>query len=154
MSIDDIIRRLQEDRRIAERERRQARIEAAFAVARIVDRRRYQRPGEVDATLVQGRRKTDPAPKPERSRPGLSALAKPILEDAVKAAPLVYHRRPDVLVHDLGDAPELSDQDLPKLLESCEEALGFKKPDELKLNVKTEGPSIWPRPFRIGKGAR
>jgi hypothetical protein len=154
MSIAEIIKRLQEDRRIAERERRQARIEAAFAEARTVERRRYQRPGEVDATLVQGRRKTDPAPRPERPRPALSSLAKAILEDAVKVAPLVYHRRPDVSVYDLGDAPEVSDADLPKLLKSCEEALGFKKPDELKLDIKTEEPSIWTRPLRIGKGAR
>jgi hypothetical protein len=67
---------------------------------------------------------------------------------------LIYHRRPDVGVHDLGDAPEVSDADLPKLLESCEEALGFRKPNELKLDIKTEEPSIWTRPLRIGRGAR
>jgi hypothetical protein len=153
MSISEIIKRLQEDRRIAERERRQARIEAAFAAARTVERRRYPQPGKVDPTLF-GRRKDDAPPKPAKFRPSLSALAKPILDDAVKAAPLVYHRRPDVSVHDLGDAPVVSDVDLPKLLESCEEALGFRKPNELKLDIKTEVPSIWTRPLRIGRGAR
>jgi hypothetical protein len=140
MSIEDVIRRLQEDRRILERERLQAQIEAAFARARSVERRRYQRPGELDLTLV-GRRKDDPPPRPAKFRPALSRLSKPILEDAVKAAPLVYHRRPDVTVHDLGDAPEVSDADLPKLLESCEEALGFAKSTE----QATEDESIWTR---------
>jgi hypothetical protein len=129
------------------------RISQEFERSRTVERRRYAHPGEINTESL-GRRKDDPRPKPTKLRPALSSLAKPILEDAVKATPLVYHRRPDVSVYDLGDAPEVSETDLPKLLESCEEALGFKKPDEQKLNLKTEEPSIWTRPLRIGKGAR
>jgi CTP:molybdopterin cytidylyltransferase MocA len=156
MSISEIIKRLQEDRRIAERERRQARIEAAFAEARTVERRRYAHPGEIDPESL-GRRKDDPRPNPPKLRPALSSLAKPILEDAVKAAPLIYQRRPDVAVHDLGDAPEVSETDLPKLLESCEKALGFKKPvaERSCLMGELEEPSIWKRDiFRMVKGSR
>jgi len=140
MSISEIIKRLQEDRRIAERERRQARIEAAFAQVRTIDRRRYQRPGEVDPALF-GRRNDDPPPKPAKSRPALSCLAKPILEDAVKAAPLIYHRRPDVVVHDLGDVPVV--EDIPKLFDAALEALGFALPKPSEPSVGTH-PSTEP----------
>jgi hypothetical protein len=154
MSISEIIKRLQEDRRIAERERRQARIEAAFAQVRTIDRRRYQRPGEVDPALF-GRRKDDPPPKPAKSRPALSCLAKPILEDAVNAAPLVYHRRPDVVVHDLGDEPVV--EDVPRLFDAALRALGYQPenpPDVPSVSAETEKPSIWKRDiFRMGKGA-
>jgi CTP:molybdopterin cytidylyltransferase MocA len=156
MSIEDIIHRLREDRQIAERERRQARIEASFAEARTVERRRYVHPGEINPESL-GRQKDDPRPNPPKLRPALSSLAKPILDDAVKAAPLVYHRRPDVSVYDLGDAPEVSDAELPKLLESCEEALGFKKPvaERSCLMGELEEPSIWKRDiFRMVKGSR
>lgn len=154
MSIEDIILRLREDRQIAERERRQARIEAAFAQVRTVDRRRYQRPGELDPTLV-GMRKDDP-PKPERFRPALSLLAKPILEVAVKAAPLLYHRRPDVGVHDLGDIPIV--EDVPKLFDAALAALGFVSSKSLEPSVRmrvsaeSEKPSDWKR--KLFQGGR
>jgi hypothetical protein len=61
MSVEDIVRRLKEDRQIAERERLQAQIEAAFAAVRTTERRRYAKPGEINPTLY-GRRKDD-APK-------------------------------------------------------------------------------------------
>jgi hypothetical protein len=121
MSIQDILRRLQEDRQIAERERLQAQIEAAFAAARTVERRRKSSDGK-----NQGRRRDD---KPQ-SRPALSQLARPILLQiqVTGANATQSHRRHSTAVWDIGDAPEVSDAEIPKLLESCEEALGFKKP--------------------------
>jgi hypothetical protein len=106
------------------------RIAQEFERARTVERRRYAHPGELDPAQF-GRRKDDPPPKPAKSRPALSLLAKPILEDAVKAAPLIYHRRPDVVVHDLGDVSVVDD--VPKLFDAALRALGYSPenpPDE------------------------
>jgi hypothetical protein len=121
-------------------------IEKAFAPIRTVERRQYVHPGELDPALV-GRRKDDPA-KLERPRPALSLLAKPILEVAVKAAPLLYHRRPDVGVHDLGDIPVV--EDVPKLFDAALAALGFASPKPLEPSARTpsaesEKPSVWKR---------
>jgi hypothetical protein len=156
MSISEIIKRLQEDRVIAERQRRQVRIEAEFAKARTIERRLFGCPASTDPKLY-GRRKGDVVVEvimktPKKLVP-LAKQAAPLL-DEIKATGMPHRRNHDAACWDIGDAPEVSETDLPKLLESCEEALGFKKPDELKLDIKREEPSIWTRPLRIGKRAR
>ena len=53
---------------------------------------------------------------------------------------------------DIGEAPVVSDADLPKLLESCEIALGLKKPmtptsSQTWLEEEPEKQSIWKHPL-------
>jgi hypothetical protein len=125
----------------------QERIAKEFERVRTIERRRYAYPGEINPALY-GRRKDDPA-KPEGLRPALSLLAKPILEVAVKAALLLYHRRPDVGVHDLGDIPVV--EDVSKLFDAALVALGFTSPKPLepsarmRLSAESEKPSVWKR---------
>jgi hypothetical protein len=132
------------------------RVEKEFAKARTIERRRFGRPAPTDPALY-GRRIDDKPVEvvvatPKKLVP-LAKQAAPLL-DEIKATGMPHRRNHGAAMWDIGEAPEVSDQDLPKLLESCEETLGFKKSDELKLNMKTEAPSIWTRPLRIGKGAR
>jgi hypothetical protein len=97
MSISEIIKRLQEDRVIAERERRQARIEAAFAKARTIERRRFGCPASTDPELY-GRRKDDVVVEvitetPKKLVP-LARQAAPLL-DEIKATGVPHRRRHD-----------------------------------------------------------
>jgi hypothetical protein len=145
----------------------QAQIEAAFAPIRTVDRRSYAKPGEIN-TAFYGRRKDD---KPlvvdavvERFKQMIADAADPEVELVAEPEPLAKQaaallasidgvpvfRKKDVKCHEI---KEVFQGDIQKLFAEAESALGFKKPDELKLNVKTEEPSIWTRPLRIGKGA-
>jgi hypothetical protein len=96
-------------------------IEKAFAPLRTIERRRYAKPGELNPAIV-GRRKDDPP------RLQLAQLAQPILQQ-IKATgtSAVPNRKGGAAIWDIGEAPEVSDADLPKLLESCEIALGLKK---------------------------
>jgi hypothetical protein len=117
-------------------------VEKEFAKVRTVERRRYANSSKVNPALY-GRRKDDI--KEPRPRPQLSHVAKPILEDAVKAAPLVYHRRPDVAVHDLGDVSVI--EDAPKLFDAALAALGYqpeKPPDEPSVSAEPK-KSVWHR---------
>jgi hypothetical protein len=162
MSIEDIVRRLKEDRQIAERERLQAQIEAAFAQARTVERRRNAKPGEINPTLY-GRRKDD-APQVVdavvlRFKQMITDATDPEVELAEpeplaqQAAPLLasigrvpVFRKKDVKCHEIN---EVFQGDVMELFAEAEAALGFKKPepkiDMLKCNIKTERPSIWKR---------
>jgi hypothetical protein len=161
MSIADIIRRLQEDRRILERERLQAQIEAAFLPIRTIERRRYRKPGEINPTLC-GRRKDD-APQVLdavvlRFKQMITDATDPEVELvepeplAQQAAPLlasigspVVHKKP-VTCHEID---EVFQGDIQKLFAEAEAALGFKKPepdvDMLRTCIKAEKPSIWKR---------
>jgi hypothetical protein len=116
MSIPDIIRRLQEDRRIAERERLQAQIESAFSRARTVERRSHK-PSD-DSAKNLGRRKND-KPKP---RPQLAQLAQPILQQIKTTG--MPHRRNHGACWEI-DEPVV--QDLEKLYDEAAESLGFHK---------------------------
>jgi len=161
MSIADVIRRLQEDRRILERERLQAQIEAAFAPIRTVERRRYAKPSEINPTHY-GRRKddapqvvdavilqfkqmiadaTDPEVELVEPEP-LAQQAAPLL--ASIGSPVVHKKT--VTCHEID---EVFQGDIQKLFAEAEAALGFKKPepkiDMLKCNIKTERSSIWKR---------
>jgi hypothetical protein len=154
MSIADVIRRLQEDRRIAERERLQAQIAAAFAPIRTIERRRYAKPGEINPESL-GRRKDDKpvevVPKTPKRLVPLAKQAAPLL-DQIKATGMP-HRRHQGPCWDIGDVPEVSPEDVPKLLMACEIALGFAPPEDgLKCNKTDAETSNWTRPLRIGKG--
>jgi hypothetical protein len=101
-------------------------IQIPFAPRRRIERRHYMK---TDGGMKnRGRRKDDI--KEPRPRPQLAQLAQPIILQiqATSASATQSHRRHDTGVWDIGDAPEVSDGEIPKLLESCEEALGFKKP--------------------------
>jgi hypothetical protein len=175
MSIEDIIRCLQEDRVIAERERRRARIEAAFAQARTVERRRFGRPTEINPALY-GRRKDDKlqvvdavvvrfkqmiaeAADPEvelveptpvtKPRPPLSQLAQPILAQC-EATGMPHRRNYSAACWDIGSA--LVVDDVSELFDAALVALGYqpqKPPDEpsLKtcLSAEPGKPSVWKR---------
>lgn len=94
-------------------------IEKAFAPARTVERRRYQRPGEMDPKLV-GRRKDD-APRPQ-----LAQLAQPILQQirATGMSAAQPHRRDQGQCWDVGEAPVVDN--VNALFDAALEALGFK----------------------------
>ena len=80
----------------------------------------------------------------------LSKQAAPLL-DAIKATGMPHRRRHDAACWDLGDEPEVSPEEVPKLFDACEIALGFAPPEDgLKLN-KDAPKSLWTRPLRIGK---
>lgn len=133
MSTQDILRRLREDRQIAERERLQAQIQTAFDQARTIERRRKSS----DATNKNlGRRRGDPP------RPQLAQLAQPILQQ-IKTTGMPHRRNHGAC----WEIEELVVEDVPKLLSDCEEALGFKKPapdvDSLRACLMAEKPSIW-----------
>lgn len=122
----------------------QERIAQEFERVRTVERRRYVRPGELDSTLV-GRRKDD------QPRPQLAQLAQPILQQ-IKAtrisASQPHHRNHGAAMWDIGEAPEVSDAELPRLLSECEVALGFKKPQldlRTQISAQPEKKSIWQR---------
>jgi hypothetical protein len=153
VSIAEIIKRLQEDRVIAERERRQARIESEFAKARTIERRRFGCPASTDPELY-GRRKDDVVAQVATETPKklvpLSKQVAPLL-DQIKATGMPHLRRHDVVCWDLGEEPVVTD--VPKLLTACEIALGFAPPEDgLKCNKTDAEPSIWKRPVKIGKG--
>jgi hypothetical protein len=162
MSIEDIIRRLREDRQIAERERLQAQIEAAFAAARTVERRRFGRPMDTNPTLY-GRRKDD-APQVvdavvKRFKQMITDASDPGVE-LVEPEPLAQQAAP--LLASIGSVPVFRKKDVKcfeinevfqgyvmKLFAEAEAALDFKKAerkiDMLKFNIKTEKPPIWKR---------
>lgn len=171
MTISEIIKRLQEDRRIAERERRQARIEAAFAAARTVERRRFGRPTETDPAHY-GRRKDDTPhvvdAVVERFKQMIADATDPEVEIvepeplSQQAAPLLasigsvpVFRKKDVKCHEIN---EVFQGDLQKLFAEAEAALGFKKP-ERKYDLRTcktaepKKKSVWHRDI-FQKGAR
>jgi hypothetical protein len=153
VSIAEIIKRLQEDRVIAERERRQAGIETEFAKARTIERRRFGCPASTDPKLY-GRRKDDVVVEvitetPKKLVP-LAKQAAPLF-DEIKVTGMPHRRRHNVVCWDLGEEPVVTD--VPKLLAACEIALGFAPPEDgLKCNKTDAEPSIWTRPLRIGKG--
>jgi CTP:molybdopterin cytidylyltransferase MocA len=134
-------------------------VEKEFAKARNIERRRFGRPAPTDPALY-GRRKDDVvveviAETPKKLVP-LSKQAAPLLHQ-IKATGMPHRCNNGIAMWDIGEAPEVSEADLPKLLESCEEALGFKKPvaERSCLVGEPEGPSIWKRDiFRMVKGAR
>jgi hypothetical protein len=161
MSIADVIRRLQEDRRIAERERLQAQIEAAFLPIRTIERRRYRKPGEINPILY-GRRKDD-APQVVdavvlRFKQMITDAMDPEVELvepeplAKQAAPLLasigspVFRKKDVKCYEIN---EVFQGDVMELFAEAEAALGFKKPepdvDMLRTCIKAEKPPIWKR---------
>lgn len=162
MSIADVIRRLQEDRRIAERERLQAQIEAAFLPIRTIERRRYRKPGEINPTLY-GRRKDD-APQVLdavvlRFKQMITDATDPEVE-LVEPEPLAQQAEP--LLSSIGSVPvfrkkdvkcyeikEVFQGDVMELFAEAEAALGFKqaKPevDMLRTCIRAEKPPIWKR---------
>jgi len=140
MSIEDIIRRLREDRQIAERDRLQARIAAAFDLAR------KRAPA---AELLKTKIEYDAVPEVEvvmetpKKQVPLAQQAEPLLS-SIGSVPVF--RKKDVKCYEI---KEVFQGDVMELFAEAEAALGFKKPepkiDMLKCNIKTERLSIWKR---------
>jgi hypothetical protein len=121
-------------------------VEKEFAKARTIERRRFGRPAPTDPELY-GRRSDDIVieviTKTPKKLVPLAKQAAPLL-DAIKATGMPHRRLHGAVCWDLGDAPEVSEAELPKLLKSCEEALGVNKPDSLSCNMQTDA-SFWTR---------
>lgn len=163
MSIADVIRRLQDDRRIAERERLQAQIEAAFLPIRTIERRRYRKPGEINPTLY-GRRKDDApqivdadvlrfkqmivdATDPEVELVEPQPLAKQAAPLLASIGRVLVSRKKDIKCHEIN---EVFQGDVMELFAEAEAALGFaqEKPElslRTCLSAEPEKESIWKR---------
>jgi hypothetical protein len=58
-----------------------------------------------------------------------------------------HSRKDSAAMWDIGEAPEVSDAELPKLLSECEVALEFTKPAEQSCMEDEPKESIWTLPF-------
>lgn len=104
-------------------------VEKEFAKARTIERRCFGRPAPTDPALY-GRRIDDKPVEvvvatPKKLVP-LAKKAAPLLEQ-IRATGMPHRRNHGTACWDIGDAPEVTDSELPKLLSDCEVALGLKK---------------------------
>jgi hypothetical protein len=86
------------------------------------------------------------AAEPLRS---LAEIAAPLLLE-IRAKRMLHHRKDGAVMWDIGEAPEVSDAELPKLMSDCEVSLGFKKSEpkpetEKSLSSESEPESILKR---------
>jgi hypothetical protein len=130
--IEDVIRRLQQDRRILERELRQSRITQAFDAVRVVP---VAEPQAAELEILP-EMIVEPAP-PRRP---LAEIAAPLLQQIQtdgSVATQPHRRRYDGGAWDLGEEPVVDD--LSQLLSDCEVALGFKPREESPMKTTQVG---------------